>query len=90
MGLNPRYQPLLKEFDPISNLFPTPVTKPKRSFVVSTGMAVQNLIDDTVGLIAFTGHLFSDLVWSVKTLSKFVGVTLLILQSRRVLQHFQS
>ena len=65
-GLNPRYQPLLKEFDPISNLFPVPVVKPKRSFVVNLGMAVQNLIDDTVGLIDFTGHLFSDLVWSVR------------------------
>ena len=65
-GLDPRYQPLLKEFDPISNLFPVPTAKPKRSFVVSTGMAVQNLIDDTVGLITFTGHLFSDLVWSVR------------------------
>lgn len=65
-GLDPRYQPLLKEFDPISNLFPVPAAKPKRSFVVSTGMAVQNLIDDTVGLITFTGHLFSDLVWSVR------------------------
>jgi phospholipid/cholesterol/gamma-HCH transport system permease protein len=65
-GLNPRYQPLLKEFDPIGNLFPAPSVKPKRSFVVSLGMAVQNLIDDTVGLIDFTGHLFSDLVWSVR------------------------
>ncbi|MBU3565786.1 ABC transporter permease [Polynucleobacter sp. MWH-HuK1] len=65
-GLNPRYQPLLKEFDPISNLFPVPVVKPKRSFVVNLGMAVQNLIDDSVGLIDFTGHLFSDLVWSVR------------------------
>ncbi|QWD65192.1 ABC transporter permease [Polynucleobacter sp. MWH-Aus1W21] len=65
-GLDPRYQPLLKEFDPISNLFPKPATKPQRSFVVSTGMAVQNIIDDTVGLIEFTGHLFSDLVWSVR------------------------
>ena len=65
-GLAPRYQPLLKEFDPISNLFPVQAAKPKRSFVVSTGMAVQNLIDDTVGLITFTGHLFSDLVWSVR------------------------
>uniref|UniRef100_B1XUH9 Uncharacterized protein n=1 Tax=Polynucleobacter necessarius subsp. necessarius (strain STIR1) TaxID=452638 RepID=B1XUH9_POLNS len=57
-----KYQPLLKEFDPISNLFPIPAEKPKRSFVVSTGMAVQNLIDDAVGLIDFIGHLFSDLV----------------------------
>ena len=65
-GLNPRYQPLLKEFDPINNLFPTPLEKPKRSFVVSLGMAVQNIIDDTVGLIEFMGHLFSDLVWSVR------------------------
>lgn len=65
-GLDPRYQPLLKEFDPISNLFPVPAAKPKRSFVVSTGMATQNLIDDVVGLIDFTGHLFSDLVWSVR------------------------
>jgi phospholipid/cholesterol/gamma-HCH transport system permease protein len=65
-GLDPRYQPLLKEFDPISNLFPVPAVKPQRSFVVSTGMATQNLIDDAVGLIDFTGHLFSDLVWSIR------------------------
>ena len=65
-GLDPRYQPLLKEFDPINNLFPAPLEKPKRSFVVSLGMAVQNIIDDTVGLIEFMGHLFSDLVWSVR------------------------
>lgn len=66
LGLESRYQPLLKEFDPISNLFPVPVVKPKRSFIVSTGMAVQNLLDDASGLITFTGHLFADLVWSVR------------------------
>ena len=66
VGLDPRYEPLLKEFNPISNLFPIPAVKPQRSFVVSTGMATQNLIDDAVGLISFTGHLFADLVWSIR------------------------
>ena len=66
VGLDARYEPLLNEFNPISNLFPVPVQKPKRNFVVSTGMAVQNLIDDAVGLIAFTGHLASDLFWSIR------------------------
>jgi len=66
LGLDPRYEPLLKEFDPIGNLFPVPVVKPKRSFVVSTGMAVQNFLDDAAGLISFTGHLFADLVWSIR------------------------
>ena len=66
LGLSSRYQPLLNEFDPISNLFPVPAVKPKRSFVVSTGMAFQNLIDDVVGLVDFTGHLFADLVWSIR------------------------
>ncbi|QWD59257.1 ABC transporter permease [Polynucleobacter sp. MWH-UH35A] len=66
VGLDARYEPLLNEFKPISNLFPVPAVKPKRSFVVSTGMAVQNLIDDMVGLISFTGHLASDLVWSIR------------------------
>jgi phospholipid/cholesterol/gamma-HCH transport system permease protein len=65
-GLDPRYEPLLNEFNPISNLFPVPVVKPQRSFVVSTGMAAQNLIDDAVGLITFTGHLASDLAWSIR------------------------
>ena len=65
VGLDPRYQPLLKEFDPISNLFPAPVIKPQRSFIVSTGMATQNFLDDAKGLITFTGHLSADLVWSV-------------------------
>ena len=66
LGLDSRYQPLLKEFDPIGNLFPVPAVKPKRSFVVSTGMAVQNLIDDAVGLISFAGHLAADLAWSIR------------------------
>ena len=66
VGLDQRYEPLLSEFNPISNLFPVRAVKPKRSFVVSTGMAVQNLIDDAVGLISFTGQLASDLVWSIR------------------------
>jgi phospholipid/cholesterol/gamma-HCH transport system permease protein len=65
VGLDARYQPLLKEFDPITNLFPTPAVKPQRSFIVSTGMATQNLLDDTKGLISFAGHLSADLVWSL-------------------------
>ena len=65
-GLDSRYQPLLKEFDPIGNLFPVPVVKPKRSFVISTGMATQNLIDDAKGLISFAGHLAADLAWSIR------------------------
>lgn len=65
VGLDPRYQPLLKEFDPISNLFPAPVNRPQRSFIVSTGMATQNFLDDAKGLITFAGHLSADLVWSV-------------------------
>jgi phospholipid/cholesterol/gamma-HCH transport system permease protein len=65
VGLEARYQPLLKEFDPIGNLFPAQVIKPQRSFIVSTGMATKNLLDDAKGLITFTGHLSADLVWSV-------------------------
>jgi phospholipid/cholesterol/gamma-HCH transport system permease protein len=65
VGFDARYQPLLKEFDPITNLFPAPVVKPKTSFIVSTGMAAQNLLDDASGLITFIGHLSVDLVWSV-------------------------
>jgi len=66
VGLDARYQPLLKEFDPISNLFPPAVIKPQRSFIVSTGMATQNLLDDAKGLITFTGHLAADLFWSLR------------------------
>ncbi|MEY4495825.1 MAG: hypothetical protein RL744_889 [Pseudomonadota bacterium] len=65
-GLDPKYQPLLNEFDPIQNLFPTPAVKQKRSFVVSTGMAAQNLIDDARGLVTFIGHLSADLAWSIR------------------------
>jgi len=64
-GLDAKYLPLLKEFDPINNLFPASISSPKTSFVVSTGMATQNLLDDARGLITFAGHLASDLVWSI-------------------------
>jgi phospholipid/cholesterol/gamma-HCH transport system permease protein len=65
-GLDPKYQPLLGEFDPIQNLFPVPIQKQKQNFVVSIGIAAQNLIDDARGLIAFIGHLSADLVWSIR------------------------
>ncbi|MBU3548869.1 ABC transporter permease [Polynucleobacter sp. P1-05-14] len=68
VGLAERYQPLLKEFDPISTLFPVPAAKPQRSFIVSTGMATQNLINDAKGLVSFTGHLSADLFWSIRHL----------------------
>jgi phospholipid/cholesterol/gamma-HCH transport system permease protein len=67
-GLDPKYQPLLREFDPIKNLFPVPAKKEKRSFVVSAGMAAQNLMDDARGLVTFTGHLSADLVWSIRNI----------------------
>ena len=67
-GLDPKYQPLLREFDPINKLFPEPAAKQKRSFVVSIGMAAQNLMDDARGLVIFTGHLSADLVWSIRNI----------------------
>ena len=70
VGLDPKYQPLLHEFDPISNLFPVPAPKPKTSFVVSTGKATQTLLDDVRGLITFTGHLAADLAWSIRHINQ--------------------
>jgi phospholipid/cholesterol/gamma-HCH transport system permease protein len=69
-GLDPRYQPLLDEFNPIQNLFPAPTVKTKRNFLVSTGMAAQNLIEDLKGLITFAGHLSADLFWSVRHIAQ--------------------
>ena len=69
-GLDPKYQPLLQEFDPIGNLFPVPIAKPKKGLIVSTGMAAQNLLDDARGLITFAGHLASDLVWSIRNIKQ--------------------
>ena len=67
-GLDPKYQPLLHEFDPIQNLFPVPSQKQKPNLVVSIGMAAQDLIDDGRGLITFIGHLSADLVWSIRNI----------------------
>jgi phospholipid/cholesterol/gamma-HCH transport system permease protein len=69
-GLDPKYQPLLREFDPIQNLFPVPAQQQKSNFVVSTGMAAQDLMDDARGLITFTGHLSADLVWSIRHINQ--------------------
>ena len=69
-GLASRYQPLLNEFDPIKNLFPVPVVKPKQSIFVTTGIATQNLISDLKGLVSFAGHLSSDLFWSVRHITQ--------------------
>ena len=69
-GLDPKYQPLLHEFDPINNLFPVPTPKPKSSLVVSVGMAAQDLIEDTRGLVSFVGHLSADLAWSIRNIKQ--------------------
>lgn len=69
-GLDPRYQPLLDEFNPIQNLFPVPAAKPKQSIFVVTGIAAQNLFNDLKGLITFAGHLSSDLFWSVRHITQ--------------------
>ena len=69
-GLDPKYQPLLHEFDPIQNLFPVPSQKQKPNLVVSIGMAAQDLIDDGRGLITFIGHLSADLVWSIRNIKQ--------------------
>ncbi|WP_062308329.1 MlaE family ABC transporter permease [Polynucleobacter sinensis] len=67
-GLDPKYQPLLKEFDPIDSLFPVPTSKPKNNFVVTAGMAAQDLLDDARGLTIFIGHLSADLAWSIRNI----------------------
>jgi phospholipid/cholesterol/gamma-HCH transport system permease protein len=69
-GLDPKYQPLLREFDPIDSLFPAASPKPKTNFVVSTGEATQNLLDDASGLITFAGHLSADLAWSIRHINQ--------------------
>jgi len=68
VGLDARYQPLLHEFEPIASLFPAPVARPQRSLVVSVGMASENLLQDAAGLVSFTGHLSSDLAWSIRNI----------------------
>lgn len=66
VGLDPKYEPLLKEFDPITNLFPAPKATLKSSLIVETGKATQALINDAKGLVTFTGHLAADLFWSLR------------------------
>jgi phospholipid/cholesterol/gamma-HCH transport system permease protein len=67
-GLDAKYQPLLREFDPINNLFPVKTPKQNPSLVVSIGMAAQDLIDDGRGLVTFIGHLSADLAWSLRNI----------------------
>ncbi len=66
VGLDPKYEPLLKEFDPIINLFPAPKAILKSGFIVETGKVTQALLDDAKGLVTFTGHLAADLFWSLR------------------------
>lgn len=66
VGLDPKYEPLLKEFDPIVNLFPVPKAILKSGFIMETGKVTQALLDDAKGLVTFTGHLAADLFWSLR------------------------
>jgi phospholipid/cholesterol/gamma-HCH transport system permease protein len=65
-NLAARYQPLLKQFEPITSLFPQPQVVHVQSFIVTTGKAAYSLWQDTVQLITFAGHVLADLVWSLR------------------------
>jgi phospholipid/cholesterol/gamma-HCH transport system permease protein len=64
-GLDKRYLPLLKQFDPISKLFPVATPKPNDGFVVSVGRASSLLLKDVASIITFAGHVTADLVWAL-------------------------
>ena len=65
-NLAARYQPLLKQFDPITNLFPAPQVVQAQSPIVAAGKAAYSLWQDAVQLITFGGHVAADLVWSLR------------------------
>ena len=64
-GLDKRYLPLLRQFDPISKLFPVATPKPNDGFVVSVGRASSLLLKDVASIITFAGHVTADLVWAL-------------------------
>jgi len=70
VGLAERFQPLLKQFEPIEKFFPKDTAPSNDGFIVSLGKTTANILEDAKLLITFIGRLLSDLVWAISSPAK--------------------
>lgn len=64
-GLDPRYLPLLHQFDPIGKLFPVVAVKAKEDLITSLGRSTSVIVGDVASIISFAGHVTADLAWAL-------------------------
>lgn len=65
-GFNPSHEAQLKRFAPFEKMFPKTEAAAKESFVVKTGKAASNFLNDIQSIVFFTGQVASELVWAIK------------------------
>lgn len=67
-NLNPRYEPLLAQYQPINTLFPSADTNhhASQSLIVRVGQGAEALFNDTRTQIVFIGKLASALGWAMR------------------------
>lgn len=66
--LDPRYAPLMAQYQPIDNLFPKPDTNhhASQSLLVRVGAGTQEVINDARNQVVFIGQLASALGWAFR------------------------
>jgi len=64
IGLAERFLPLLKQFEPIEQLFPEEPKAAQHGLLVGLGKTTTNALKDMQLLVTFIGHLSADLIWA--------------------------
>jgi len=66
--LDPRYQPLMSQYQPFDDLYPPPVSnhRPHTSLIERVGKATEAIGDDAKNHIVFIGQLASNVAWACR------------------------
>ncbi len=64
IGLAERFLPLLKQFEPIEQLFPEEAEPVSDGLIVSLGKTTSSALQDLKLLVTFIGRLLADLIWA--------------------------
>jgi len=66
IGLDPKYQALLRRFHPIDPLYPSPPIKEKEGFVSSVGRACVEVYQDVKNMVIFIGKVTAGFFWVLR------------------------
>ena len=66
IGLDPKYQALLRRFPPIDPLYPIPPSKEKEGFISMVGRASFDVYQDAKNMVIFIGKVTAGFLWVLR------------------------